>query len=364
MRTRFSRFLLMCVTLYASVLARGFAQEGAIQGNVRDDKGKPVYRAQVSAYPVGNILVLSIRHAETDESGRFTIDHLDWGRYRLYAMKEDENYPDTMWALYSPTLPPILVLSPDSPTVTRSLVLGPKAGKLHIVSVTDAITGKNLATLSGITLERTDGPNTFLGVSTSVEYALVPSSTDVSVKVESDGYAPWPPANEPALGQIRLAPEEVFELKVQMQPLSGLSAEIARMVKRAAYGNLVISSKGKRTGPSLPQAEDVQRLRELGDQGINALADYVQPKQDGIDPNHQIGAVLLLAQLATDPSLDLIGRFAVEAQDPAVRSNALKPLATNQRPKDILLLQQISKSDPDLSVRADAAKLLQNTQQK
>ena len=207
--------------------------EGVIRGTVLNEKGQPVFKAKVTALPAYSAPHAGgIRYVESDEAGRFAIDRLGWGTYRIFAMKEDEGYPNTLFGFYSEN-PPTAALSPQTPSADVSLFIGPKAGVLRVLSLTDAVTGKSLMTVAGITLRRVDNPH-FLGTDPSLERILVPSATDLTVEIEANGYAPWPQPNEAKLGRIRLQPDEILELRVELQPLSGLASELTRIVRRAA----------------------------------------------------------------------------------------------------------------------------------
>src|SRR6202023_1600124 len=67
-------------------------REGVIQGVVLGEGGQPVRGAKVHAELRGVATGKKIRYVETDESGFFLIDHLDFGNYYLGAMKEEEGY--------------------------------------------------------------------------------------------------------------------------------------------------------------------------------------------------------------------------------------------------------------------------------
>ena len=357
----FARFLkrvavFSCPVFALLVYAQGNDRgTGTIHGTITDEIGKPIAQALVNADPVNNkIRATALRYVETDEEGHFTIDRLEWGLYRLFTKKEQEGYPNTRFGFYSPDPAPTVGLSSQAPNAEILLKLGPKAGRLRILSVTDATTAKDLSNVSGVDLRRTSMPRAFIGLGPSDDI-LIPSDVDVTIKIESNGYESWPPVNQSQLGLIRLSPGQVFDLRVQLQPLSGLNSEIERMAKRAADANRLVWTGKKVVGPFPPPEEDIQRLRQLGDVGIQILSKYLQPE---IDPMQQTGVVSLLANLGGDQSLDVLDRFAIEAQDPTVRAGTLKWLFEGKRPKDLVLLEQISTSDPDGKVRRTAATLL------
>lgn len=87
---------------------------GGISGYVFDSGGKPVTNAEVYAEIVNDAPFVGRRPtAETDKDGRFFIKDASPGLNRLYALKEEEGYPDTSYRVYrtanSPPPPEILV---------------------------------------------------------------------------------------------------------------------------------------------------------------------------------------------------------------------------------------------------------------
>lgn len=351
------RHLLSLALCVAALAKNATADEaGTIQGTVFNEKGEAVAKALVNADPVDRRMrAMPIRYVETNQEGQFTIDRLAWGAYRLFAMKEQEGYANTRFAFYSSGSVPTISLNPENPNGRVSLRIGPKGGVLRILSVTDAVTGRDLNNVTGVDLRKTDTPETFIGLGPS-DHILIPAETDVTMRIEAEGYEPWPPAGQLKLGQIRLASGQPLDLKIQLQPLSGLSSEIERMIRRAADANRIVWTGKKSTGPLPPPEGDIERLQQLGDTGIQALAQYLQPDKDGL---HQGGVISLLASLGGDQALDLLDEFAQRAQEPEVRISALKRLSASGRAKDIVLLQQVSTADPDTKVRETAAKLLQ-----
>jgi hypothetical protein len=344
--------LLLCIPLF---LKNSLGQDGGtIQGNVTNERSEPVVQALVNADPIDNKLRETIvKYVETNETGHFTIDHLAWGTYKLYAMKEQEGYSNTRFAFYSSGPIPTITLSPQSPTASVALRVGPKAAIIRILSITDAVTGKSLMTLAGVGLTRTGIPNSFIGVSPS-DHILAPAGQEVTMNIEAAGYEPWPPPNQPALGQIKLPSGHTVDFQIKLQPLIGLSPEIERMVRRAADANRTIWTGKKLVGPSAPPDEDIHRLRELGQQGVVALAQYLKPDKSSLE---QGGVVSLLATLWGDEALDLLGEFAQKASDASVRVTAVKRLSLHKRPKDLALLRQVAASDPNPQVREAAAKV-------
>jgi hypothetical protein len=194
---------------------------GTIKGIVLDEQRKPLTRAEVrvaETKPFYGSRVLDFH--ETDADGQFAIERLTWGTYAVMARKEESGYADMGLAFYSNLKVPKVTLSPTAPVAEVTVQLGPKAGLLDIVSLTDTVTGENILDSGRITVRRVKNPNFLIATSTKMLRPLfVPALTEVSVEITAPGYEPWPaPDHADQRGRIFLKPEEVFELDVQLQP--------------------------------------------------------------------------------------------------------------------------------------------------
>jgi hypothetical protein len=136
------------------------------------------------------------------------------------AKKEDEAYPDLGFS-FQVGMTKEVILTDSSPTADVSLRLGPKAA-IVTGTVTDAATGDLLYPCAQLWWR--DKPNIFIGGSglVSDEYrVLIPSNTDVMLKVLVDGHQAWfypGVADERSAKAIRLKPGEELRLDIQMQP--------------------------------------------------------------------------------------------------------------------------------------------------
>ena len=79
------------------------ADEGPelIEGTVFYEDGRPAEGATVSALPLDRGLIGKAPSADTDELGRFQINHLWLGKFGVTAEKEDEGYPDVSSNFYA-----------------------------------------------------------------------------------------------------------------------------------------------------------------------------------------------------------------------------------------------------------------------
>lgn len=195
---------------WSLAVAQTQGASGIIEGTVLNEKDEPVTKALVSVDD-GMPTIGVTQYVPTDEKGYFTIDHLAWGNYKVFAKKESEGYPDISWAFYSNNVFQSVSLSEASPNAEVTIRIGPPCAVLRY-SARDASTGRTLD--AGITLRRASNPSNFTSGTHESNEVLVPSLTDVLAEVYAKGYAPWPPV------KIKLKPHEEFTLNVKLQPSS------------------------------------------------------------------------------------------------------------------------------------------------
>lgn len=220
MRIRTAIPTLLSVAL-ALVGSAAIAQpKGAISGTVVDQTGAPISRAMVRIDPAdGRPRVDLVRYVDTNREGEFLMDRLDWGKYRVFAMKESAGFPNMVWSFYSNNVFPRVSISPKVPLAQIRLRLGAKAAILTGV-VADATTGKPLN--PGFKLIRAESPEEWLSVTQLAHYrVLIPSSTKVIFEVSAPGYetlfygGPKDPARH---GPVYLEPDTVKRLDIKLRP--------------------------------------------------------------------------------------------------------------------------------------------------
>ena len=173
------------------LLSRPAPNPGAIGGMVVDKTGKPVSQAWVKCMTrEGHFCNLSRGYVETDANGRFVMEHLPWGEYRVYAMKEESGYPNITFPIYRNDSYAAASLGPQHPKAEILLKLGPKAAVLT-GWVRDGVTGKPVNAF--VVLRPVDYPDDWLSIATlSRRYrALAPPSTDLNLEVVAEGYQTW-----------------------------------------------------------------------------------------------------------------------------------------------------------------------------
>jgi hypothetical protein len=193
---------------------------GSIEGVVTYEDGVPVRGATAYASPADRPIVGFVPHADTDENGHFVIERLWLGEFRVSAKKEEEGYPELAFAFHVGMTKEV-ALTESNPTARVSLRLGPKAG-IVTGTVTDAATGILLYPCAELWWRAK--PQISVGGTglVSHEYrVLIPSNTDVMLKVSVDGYQTWfypDVADEASAKAIGLKPGEELRLDIQMQP--------------------------------------------------------------------------------------------------------------------------------------------------
>jgi hypothetical protein len=203
-----------------NAVAKPKENRGLIDGVVTYEDKKPVKGATVYAVPLGRPMGAIIPHAETDETGYYAIQiSRSWfGKFAVAAKKEDENFPDMSKQFYSDGNFQTATLTVNHPTETVAIHLGSKAGVL-IGTVRDAITGATLYPC--LELRRPNG-NLLSGSGLIRAHfrLLIPSETEVAVKMWLDGYRPWyyPGTDEKSQSApVRLRADEEKTLEILLQ---------------------------------------------------------------------------------------------------------------------------------------------------
>jgi hypothetical protein len=203
------------------VLAQTEPHTGLIEGTVSYENGGPVDGATVYASPMDRAIGGIIPNAKTDRAGHFAISHLWFGKFAVGAEKLDEDYPNMTEQFYSDGKFETVTLTSRRAAASVGIRLGPKAGILT-GTVVDAITDAPLNPCVDFT--RSSNPNNFLSGTglVNAEYrVLVPSDTDVNMKIWHDGYKPWyypGSVDKSERKPVHLKPGEIRTLNIRLQP--------------------------------------------------------------------------------------------------------------------------------------------------
>ena len=247
---RASRTLAATLGFLAFMVTETLAQEtGSIRGVVVDSGGVPISGAKVNASPLGGWkIVRFVRFVETDEQGHFLIDRLQLGKYAVFGMKEEAQYPNMSSSFYSDNVFPSAVLTPSVPAAEVRVQLGPK-GAVLTGQITSAKNGLPL-TDAGFKLTRAAAPNEWLSTSVRPEYSvLIPSNTDVLLEVSAPGFETWNPGHP-----LRLSPGAELRLDISLQPSNDPNLHPSRFLVPEGYsGWLLLEYKVKDAQPVLTE---------------------------------------------------------------------------------------------------------------
>lgn len=226
-------------------IARSATETGKIVGTVLDEKGVPLAAAKVNVLPLdGRPQGTGIRYVETDVEGRFVIDRLPWGKYSVFAMKEEAEYPDMEPSFYSAGMKiPTAIIMPSAPVATLSIHLGQRAAIID-GSVSNASTGAPVSAF--FTLVRMNNLEDFLSTSVPSTYRiLVPAFTDVAFSVTAPGYDKW---TSPRPGQE-------LQIDVELVPTYNPNVPSAEFLIPDGYVGWALLTYNQKSAPPMTTTE-------------------------------------------------------------------------------------------------------------
>ena len=149
----------------------------------------------------------------TDHLGKFQIDHVKNGTYRLNAEKLEEGYK-----AISPS-GELIPVSEANPLHVITIKLGPPGGIVTCL-VTDRVTGKPIEPQKPTFTERVVIGGSSYPMKASFQ-AVVPAEADLSIKATARGYRDWSYRNpsDPNQSVLRMAHGERRVLKIEMEPV-------------------------------------------------------------------------------------------------------------------------------------------------
>jgi hypothetical protein len=182
-----TRIVALIATTFWIAMAYGQSR-GEIHGTVLDQNGEPLAAAKVSYDNLDDHRILGglLRIVKTDAEGKFAFTNLDWGQYAIYPEKEEDDYPNLRFAIYSGGTYQTATVSTANPIANITVRSGPKAAVLHgrISKATDGtpISGR-------IELSSPGHADRFMATSVPPEYRiLIPSDTDVEISFTASGH--------------------------------------------------------------------------------------------------------------------------------------------------------------------------------
>lgn len=199
---------------------------GTITGTVLDEQGKPFQGVQVCTYMMG--APSGSREARgdcpaatTDSDGQFRIDHVAMGTFGVEAIKPEQGYI----AFAGTSVKQLVTLTPNQPSATVVLKLGPKPGVL-LPSVKDKFTGEPIAEfqVEWTIFDPDNGGNLSSGgqfLRRGMTSAIVPPGKNLVLTISARGYKKWlyyDPSDPSRPAFLRLEPGEEKELEVELEP--------------------------------------------------------------------------------------------------------------------------------------------------
>jgi hypothetical protein len=200
--------------------------KGVIYGTVFTQDGTPAKGLMLNAHPWGFMLATPFPWAKTNDAGGYRFEHLEWGRYTVFAEDKEAGYSMFITgAGGTPGHPPEVELTAEHPEAEFAVRLPPPAGFVlfHLTNRTTGtpIAGVDVTVMSG---DITPKP-IFGGGFGTIEPLLVPSDRDLLLHVKSWGFREW----EESVGtgkHIRIAPGKCLTLDVQLDPSGPLAVRI------------------------------------------------------------------------------------------------------------------------------------------
>jgi 5-hydroxyisourate hydrolase-like protein (transthyretin family) len=166
------------------------ASKASISGLVSSRTGEPLKGVKIDASPVdGKPLGKALRFVETDSSGRYEINNLEFGVYKVFAQNESMGYPNAHLDFYGGNTAPKVTLDEKHPSAEVNITMLAVAGRIH-GTVLDRATSKPVENAS-IKLVKADALG-WISTSFPVKNSLlVPADMPFNAQVTADGYKEW-----------------------------------------------------------------------------------------------------------------------------------------------------------------------------
>lgn len=222
-------FHLAFLLLFSTATAQNQVQspcKGVIYGTVINQDGTPAKGLTLNALPLGVGLGMALPWTKTNDAGVYRFEHLQWGRYSVYAEDKEAGYSNfSTGAGGAAGHLPEVELTAEHPEAEFTVHLPPPAGFVvfHLTnrSTGTTITGVEVTVMSADIAAKT----IFSGGFSLPQPILVPSDKDLLLHVTSWGFKEW----EQSVGagkHIRIAPGNRLSLNVQLQPSNSLTARL------------------------------------------------------------------------------------------------------------------------------------------
>ena len=220
MNRTFKIWALSCMAVIAAYTQQ--QDRGSITGLVLTESGQPIADAEVEALligrPPGSHFRVSVM---TDSQGRFAIDGLTWGSYRIVPSKEEELYPDVSSPLYDNGRRFTGKMSTENPTAFVLVVIGPKSARIT-AGVTDSATGAQVSH-TRIRVWRWKQTSSLAENLEPSFRVLIPSDVEIGLEVSAPGYERWFYPGDPSWPQgkpLLVKSGETLPVDIKLKPLN------------------------------------------------------------------------------------------------------------------------------------------------
>lgn len=213
---------LLTTILACLALACGGAQQsdvvGVVRGTILEESNQPVPGIYVMAQPDDDRPHQGVfPHAESDKDGRFVIDRLPLGPYKIYTAGMDAGHWDTFVNRAFSDPPALVTLTQQAP-VAGVVVRVWRPAKVQI-SITDASSGEPIRGSVRIWRWPAGEEDSWGGwVETSArarDEVFVPPDALIGLTVKADGYEPW---RSPKAFELQRGSSTALEIKIQPLP--------------------------------------------------------------------------------------------------------------------------------------------------
>lgn len=217
-RSRIAALLFFAGLLVASPL-RAQTALGSIEGQVLDSNNSSVPGASVYIVsgPAGTgkgSLVL------TNADGRFRLESLVPGTYKLSIFKPEDGYADPAIPFYAdPSRPmPSVTVTSGVQTSNQSFQLGARCGTLHL-NATDAVTHHLITTATIVLHQRNISSAVLQATNKELPADFLVPPQDVTIAMEVPGYVTWR-YNDDGHNYVTLRPGDQRTVQAEMQPMT------------------------------------------------------------------------------------------------------------------------------------------------
>lgn len=190
---------------------------GVLHGAALNEDNQPVPRVGLMLLPLGVDLAYILPTTTTNEAGLYRFENVCSGRFTVVVDDERAGYPSYVWDAYflSEAKLQEVVLIPGGSEVELPVSVPPKAGVLDL-RVRNRRTGDEITNVQVI-LKPQHSDHAWITFNSDAGKLLVPSNTDLLLRLKSDGFRQWKEATNKGK-PIRLQPSAHFTVEAELEP--------------------------------------------------------------------------------------------------------------------------------------------------